>query len=307
MTYISQYKYYDNEGNVPNDLNWGSYQYVSLTDIVRNFELMYTGNHSLINNEPRYKILFHAKRAIQELNYDALRCVKVLSRDITDQLKFVLPSDYVNWVKISQYRDGYIYPLTENQQVMSSEAYLQDNSGDLLFDEDGNVLQPEKSDLDMDRISGAKKSIYLNDSSSFNGYYGYNIDGQWFFDYGNQARFGLNTSTANANPTFKVNKKSGVIDFDSSMSGQTCILEYISDGLEEGDDASVSVNKLFEEVVYAYIEYMILQSKVGAREYEVRRKKNRYYALLRNAKIRISNMHPERLLMALRGRNKWIK
>ena len=71
MANIDQKKYYTNDGVVPTDLNWGSYQYVSLTDIVNNFLLMYDGNHSLINNEERYKILFHAKRGIQELNYDA--------------------------------------------------------------------------------------------------------------------------------------------------------------------------------------------------------------------------------------------
>ena len=68
MAYIDQKKYYTNDGVNPTDLNWGSYQYVSLTDIVNNFLLMYDGNHSLINNEERYKILFHAKRGIQELN-----------------------------------------------------------------------------------------------------------------------------------------------------------------------------------------------------------------------------------------------
>ena len=73
MAYISQYEYYDNSGVNPQDENWGSYQYVSLNDIVNNFLLMYSGNHSLINNEERYKIIFHAKRAIQELNYDAFK------------------------------------------------------------------------------------------------------------------------------------------------------------------------------------------------------------------------------------------
>ena len=68
MAYISQYQYYENAGVLPEDANWGSYQYVSLEDIVNNFLLMYSGNHSLVNNEPRYKIEFHNKRAIQELN-----------------------------------------------------------------------------------------------------------------------------------------------------------------------------------------------------------------------------------------------
>ena len=62
MSYISQYEYYENGGNLPEDANWGSYQYVSLKDIVVNYQLMYSGNHSLVNNEERYKILFHKKK-----------------------------------------------------------------------------------------------------------------------------------------------------------------------------------------------------------------------------------------------------
>ena len=94
MAYISQYQYYENNGNSPTDKNWGSYQYVSLQDIVNNFLLMYSGNHSLVNNEERYKILFHAKRAIQELNYDAFKEIKVLELSVGDSLRYVLPSDF---------------------------------------------------------------------------------------------------------------------------------------------------------------------------------------------------------------------
>ena len=62
MAYINDYAYYANSGIVPESKNWGSYQYVSLNDIVNNFMLMYQGNHALINNIERYQILFHAKR-----------------------------------------------------------------------------------------------------------------------------------------------------------------------------------------------------------------------------------------------------
>jgi len=91
------------------------------------------------------------------------------------------------------------------------------------------------------------------------------------------------------------------------MAGETCILEYVSDGMENGDDSSVHVNKLFEEYVYAYIQYMILDSKLNVQEYVINRARKKKAALLRNAKIRISNIHPGRLLMNLRGQAKWIK
>lgn len=307
MAYISQYQYYENAGASPTDQNWGSYQYVSLYDIVNNYQLMYHGNHSLVNNENRYKILFHAKRAIQELNYDAFKEVKVLELDICDSLRFVLPSDYVNWVRISLYKDGVLRPLTENIQTNTAVGYLQDNDCNLLFDEAGNVLKPEYSTIDIERIKGTKKSIYLNQNSQFDGLEGYCCDGYWYFDYHIGARFGLNTETANANPTFTIDRKRGVINFDSTMADEKCILEYISDGMENGDDSLVTVNKLFEEFVYAYITYSILDAKLGVQEYVVRRAMKKKTALLRNSKIRLSNIHPGRLLMNMRGQDKWIK
>ena len=307
MAYISEYQYYENGGVDPKNENWGSYQYVSLYDIVNNFMLMYSGNHSLVNNEERFKILFHAKRAIQELNYDAFKEIKILELSVTDNLRFVLPPDYVNWVRVNLYKDGFLRPLTENIQTNFSNAYLQDNDGNVLFDIDGNVLKPQFSDIDFERIKKTKKSIYLNQGSQFSGLEGYNYDDNWYFEYGIGARYGLNTETANFNPTFKIDKASGVINFSSDMDGELCILEYVSDGMEGGDDSKISVNKLFEDYVYAYIEYAILNSKLNVQEYVVRRAQKRKTALLRNAKIRISNIHPGRLLMNLRGQDKWLK
>ena len=160
MAYISQYQYYENGGVVPEDKNWGSYQFISLTDIVNNFLLMYAGNHSLVNNEERYKVLFHAKRAIQELNYDAFKEIKVLELTVPDNLRFILPSDYVNWVRVSLYKDGWLRPLSENIQTLSSKAYLQDNTGRILFDQYGNALSPQYSEIDYDRLTKIKKSLW---------------------------------------------------------------------------------------------------------------------------------------------------
>lgn len=307
MAYISQYQYYENGGVAPEDLNWGSYQFISLQDVVNNFLLMYSGNHSLVNNEERYKILFHAKRAVQELNYDAFKEIKVLELSVPVTLRYILPSDYVNWVRISLYKDGYLRPLSENIQTLSSKAYLQDNQSRILFDNLGNALSPEFSSIDLDRINGTKKSIYLNQGNQFDGNEGYNIDGMWCFEGNIGAAYGLNTETANFNPTFNVDRKSGVINFDSSMSEQQCILEYVSDGMEQGDNSKITVNKLFEKYIYAYIQYEILNSKIGVQEYIVSRARKERTALLRNAKIRISNIHPGRLLMNLRGMDKQIK
>tara|TARA_R110000803_G_scaffold192624_3_gene255514 strand:- start:1288 stop:2208 length:921 start_codon:yes stop_codon:yes gene_type:complete len=306
MSYITDYQYYENGGVVPEDTNWGSYQYVTLEDIVNNFMLMYQGNHEIINNLNRYQVLFHAKRGIQELNYDAMKEVKILELQVCDQLRFVLPQDYVNWVRISVNQNGILLPMTENIQTNWSGAYLQDHECRILFDIDGNVLKPHDSFFDVQRLDGAQKNMYLG-NGPYNNQMGWNIDGSWYFDYAVGGRFGLNTETANANPTFSINKKGGVINFNSGMMGKLVILEYVSDGLESGDDSSVSVNKLFEEFIYAYIRYSILNVRFGVQEYVINRARKDKSSLLRNAKLRLSNIHPGRLLQNLRGQNKWIK
>jgi hypothetical protein len=308
MAYITDYQYYENGGNAPEDANWGSYQYVTLRDIVTNYQLMYSGNHELVNKAERFKILFHAKRAIQELNYDAMKELKILQLTVCDDLRFVLPPDFVNWVRISIYEDKVLRPLQENFYTNYAESYLQDNNCRVLFDEDGNILKPERSGLDIDRISGQLKSVYMdNEESPYYGGEGYFIDGYWYFDYSIGGRYGLQTDTAAVGPTFRIDRKSGVINFSSYMSGKECVLEYVSDGMENGNNADISVNKMFEEFVYAYISYAILNSKLGVQEYIVRRAQRRKESLLRNAKIRISGIHPGHLLMSLRGQDKWIK
>ena len=92
-----------------------------------------------------------------------------------------------------------------------------------------------------------------------------------------------------------------------TANAQSIVLEYVSDGMENGDDDSVTINKLAEDYIYSYVRWAILDNKIDTQEYVVRRAKKEKMAKLRNAKIRLSNMHSGRLLMTLRGRDKWIK
>lgn len=302
MAYISNYQYYTNNGVIPEDSNWGSYQYVSLADMVNNFILMYVGNDKLINNVDRWTILFHAKRAIQELNYDALKNIKVLEFEMGDNLKLVMPPDYINYVRISMLRSGVLLQLSENRSVMDATAYLQDNQGDIVFDSNGNVVVGQ-SKLD---ILNQEQYLYTG-TGPYNGSYGWNYDGNWYFGYNLGGRFGMDPTEANSNPKFTINKAAGVIDFSSGVRNSFIVLEYISDGMENGDDSLITVNKLAEDYIYNYLKWALLSNKYGVQEYIINRVKKEKTASLRNTKIRLSNLHPARLLMSLRGKDKWIK
>ena len=306
MAYINQRKYYTNDGANPEDANWGSYQYVSLEDVVKNFQLMYDGNHELVNNVSRFKILFHAKRGIQELNYDAFKEIKNLELTVYDDLRFVLPPDYVNWVKLYLFQGNTLRELTENIQVQSAVSFIQSSTSSFTYDSDNNATVVS-STLDAARTDGSLNSIYLNQNNEADDNNNCIDCDDDIYNSRIGARYGLNTETANINPTFTIDKKAGVINFDSTMANKQCVLQYISDGMENGDDSKMSVNKLFEDYIYAYVQYALLNSKFGVQEYIVNRARKNKQALLRNAKIRLSNIHPSRLLMNLRGEDKWIK
>ena len=279
MAYLSEYEYYANGGAAPTDSKWGDYQYVGLEDVVRNYKLMYTGNTSLVNNVEDYKILFHAKRAIQELNYDAFKEIKTMELEVADSLRFVLPMDYVNYVRISLVRGGILYPLQQNTQLLSATSYLQEENGQLNLDvANGGTLTEETSELE---LAGGVKLF--------------------------QSGTGSDAVYSNKHPQFTIDKARGVINFTSGMSGETCLVEYISDGMEGGDDSLITVNKMFEEYLYAYISYSILDTKLGVQEYVVRRALKKKTALLRNARIRISDIHPGRLLQQIRSMGNTIK
>ena len=57
-----------------NDL--GDYQFVSLENIISNFMISYVGEGKIIPKVKRTDVLFHAKRALQELSYDTLKSIK---------------------------------------------------------------------------------------------------------------------------------------------------------------------------------------------------------------------------------------
>lgn len=299
MPYISDEEYF----STPSE--YGGYQYVSLADVVNNFMLMYVGDDKLIANVDRYNILFHAKRGIQELNYDAGKNIKVLELDVDDSISFVLPPDYVNYARISMEVNGVLYTLTEDRVTNFARAYLKDANNEILYDSDGNALLGS-SELDKKRILGHPRTVF-NGNGWAAGRWGYYVDGFWYFTHNMGGYYGMNTENANINPTFRVDKEMGMIHFSSDMSGRKVVLEYISDGLENGDDTKVMINKLAEDYLYAYIMWCLVKNRLGVQEYIVRRYREEKSALLRNAKIRMSNLHSGRLLMALRGKDNWIK
>jgi len=118
-------------------------------------------------------------------------------------------------------------------------------------------------------------------------------------------RYGLDPQHAQANGSFYIDCKSGKIHFSSNISGETVILDYISDSL--GTDDEMQVHKFAEEAIYKWISHGILAGKANIPEYQVNRFKKERFAAIRTAKLRLSNLKLEELTQILRGKSKQIK
>ena len=280
------------------DENYGSYQFISVNDIVNNFTIAYVGEQKIISAIKRTDIVFHAKRGIQEFSFDLLPSIKSQEIEIGPNLNFILPKDYVNYVKLTWADQSgierIIYPTSKTSNPL---AILQDNNMEYLFDEQNREI------LTADESETRKK---FQSSGGHNKDYIENINNEDLLNGASFGRrYGLNPEHSQINGVFYIDPLQGIIYFDSSMVNRIVTLKYISDGL--GTDEEMVVHKFAEEALYKYIAYSILATRSDTPEYLVSRYKKEATAARRNAKIRLSKIKIEEITQVMRNKSKIIK
>jgi|21_taG_2_1085346.scaffolds.fasta_scaffold00962_8 hypothetical protein len=285
--------YYEGEDGTQRsgDENYGSYQFISLEDIVNNFVVAYVGEDKIISKIKRTDVAFHAQRALQELSYDTFKSIKSLEIVLPPSLSMILPQDYVNYVKFT-WSDGagvehVIYPASKTS-----------NPTDVAQDSDGNYTFAD-GELETDNVSTTLESYQTASDSS-----GPNTDYDEPEDF-DDTRYGLDPSFAQVNGSFYIDPNTGLVHFSSNLSGQTVTIKYISDSL--GTDDEMQVHKFAEEAMYKWIAHAILATRANTQEYLVARFKKERFAAVRTAKLRLSNLKIEELTQILRGKSKHIK
>ena len=206
ITYSNSYFYNSGFEKTPqayyeNEDAHGSYQFVPIEQIVNNFTQNYLGDDTLHGNIPRSKVIYQAKQGIREFTFGALKSPKVVELELGDNLDIIKPPDYVDYIRISwvNKETGQIHPMSVNNKTPLGVAYLQDNSAEILFDNDGDILIGTTA---IEHINDIKKH-HNTDNSNNCGFYGnygwgnwYNINTNWRLD-----------TTLNANGTFNVDEK----------------------------------------------------------------------------------------------------
>ena len=283
--------------------NYGSYEYISLTDIVNNFMVAYVGMDKLIPRVKRSDVIFHAKRGLQEFSYDTLKSIKSQELTIPPSLSVVIPQDYVNYVRVSRIDESgvqrIIYPVN-NLTTSPYELPLQDAQGIPTQDSFGDNLESQQSMTEERWNKETQNNITGElDQENTNVY-----DWAWWkLNFGQ--RYGMEPQYSQSNGWFQINDRLGTFSFSSDLAGKLIVLEYISDGLAYDMDSKVP--KMAEDALYAHINYSILSTRSNTQEYIVQRYQRDRSAKLRNAKIRLSNLKLDEIIQVFRGKSKWIK
>ena len=279
--------YYENQ-----DLH-GSYQYITLEDIVNNY-MMSTDDDDFASNVPRHKVLFQARRAFRELYFDSIQEVKVMSLELSDQLTVTLPPDFVNYVRISWLGDdNLLRPMASNGYTNIARDYLQGDSYEILFDDDGCALQ--------DDVQGLAELAAGGEGGTANSY-----------TFCGDA-FNPNKNMANvySNGSYVVDKNNGLIKFGSEVFGKTVVLEYISDGLYTGCEGSAEVDlkihKFAEDSVYNWMYWKLIERRknVPANAKVLARKD--WFNSRRICKRRMNTIRPAELRQVFKGSSRWFK
>ena len=277
------------------DEGYGSYQFISLEDIISNFIVAYVGESKLITKLKRSDVAFHAQRGIAELSFDVMTSFKSQEIEVPPSLGMVLPHDYVNYVKMtwmdSTGKERIIYPSSKTSNPL---PILQDNNYEYLYDGAGQILTASESqtkktfrempyaDVDVNSLTGTEqRDLYF---------------GQ---------RFGIDPETSQSNGVFIIDQIKGMIYFSSNIVNKIITLKYISDSL--ATDGEIKVHKFAEEALYKHIALAVLSTRANTPEYIINRFKKEKRAATRNAKIRLSNIKISEMEQVMRGKSKQIK
>ncbi len=227
--------------------NWGSYRNLTLNNVISNFILAYTGEGQILTTVSRTQVLFHARRAMQELSYDTLKAFKAQELTVPTGLSVPIPVDYVNYVNVC-YADSNgilhpIYPL-DGLSGNPTELPIQDGATGIPTQSSYDTNLEASQSIIEDRWNKANQNDINGDYDIFaqNGVYDYTW---WKQAYGQ--RYGLDPQYSQSNGYFSINERTGTFSFSSNLVSRVVELKYISDGLAY--DLNSLVPKFIEDAL----------------------------------------------------------
>jgi hypothetical protein len=244
----------------------GGYQYVSLKTIIDNMLLEGEVEDSYLNNVKRSRVINYAKQAIRTVTRQAANDVFAIEVTVPKSLSWVLPQDYVNYVRISvvtlDQATGSLrlFPLDINRNISTATGYVQNENNDLTFDDLGQIITAD--------ISNGYARPYKK------------------YSFGGCAGGSSDTSKMSKYGEFVIDERRGTILFSSDLSEKEIVIEYISDGLHaELLEEEITVHKYLRDTIENWVYFSCIERRRNVPANEKQRALLRYKTTLHQAKI----------------------
>lgn len=268
----------------------GNYQYTPLSEVIDGLLMDRLEVDSYIKNTNRNILIYHAKMGLKELIRKVSTETLAIEMTIGNDACIVLPQDYVSSASVSVVVVDSVtgarklFPLDRNNNIITAVGILQDDQAKIIFDDDGNIVTADASNVYNMPHTSYEYVRNCNDTNAF-------IDGSVF----------------SANGEYKVDTINGKIVFDSRLIDQEIVLKYKSDGLqwEYLQETEIRVPKYLEQVLKDWTYYATIEKRQNVPNNEKRRALDRYKTTRFEAKKSASNINMKRIAREMRSKSKF--
>ena len=270
------------------DSQWGNHQYITLKDMVNDYMFQQTSDSHTANVDVDL-VVYHAKKAVQELYFDVVNEVISIELDLNPSFIIPLPHDYIRYVQISWVdENGGKHAMAIDKRSNLAQAYLQDNNYEYLYDDQGDILQG-------DHLQDLNNGGTINDGG--------------FTASTERGKPSPNTDLSKIfkNGSYVIDKERGIIQFSSSVQGRTIALDYISDGLFQRADSEIRIHKFAEDAVMDFVYWKLTKRNKNVPRNEKEGARRDWFNSRRVAKRRIKPIRYEEIRQVMKGGSKMIK
>ena len=272
------------------DISSEGMNYVTLRQVIDDFVItMDVDDH--ISNVNDAMLRNVALRGIREFGFDVSSRVKSLKKTIETNNTLILPSDYVDIVKVGIVGgDGVVYVLNQNKninysrKVSDTQTTIDDKGGPMY------LSQNEVENREDDKTSTAGSSV-LNGDDPFESY----VFRNYIYENTLGGLYGI--GGGHGMGEYRINLDQNRLELDTSSDISEVVIEYIAD---EARSSNPLIHVYAEEALRAYMYYKMCERKSTVPANEKMRARSEYYNERRKAKARLGNFTREEALRTIR-------
>lgn len=148
--------------------NLGYYQWVTFNEFIAELEIIALDKDSYINNTTRSQLVNTAKQGVKLLQKNVRKDIKTVRFNVSQNLLFIYPQDYVNWVSLSAIQDdGSSLPIYINKPINTTQAEPQTKGHAVFNDMQSRISfssNMQGQDILLEYYSDGLFAWYMSDS-----------------------------------------------------------------------------------------------------------------------------------------------